>query len=364
MKVCFVHAGLKQHGGIGRVVSIVANSLSKLEDTEIHVLSFCDSLGEADVYELEQEIKRSCLFAKKLSMQKALIKGAVLKLASYIRKNKIQIVIACGALYFPLVVMAGKLGGARSVCWEHTNPSVSNDYKFQGLARRFGMLFSDKNILITQAAKSFYDLRSNARKNVLIYNPAESALFKTTPVYQETSTKIISVGRLAYPKNYLLLVEIAAEIFEQFPEWQWHIYGDGEERNAIEAKIERFGLKDKVILHGNVKDIYERYDQYAFIVMTSRYEGFPMVLIEASARGLPMISFDIETGPNEIIHNGNNGYLIPNGNVAMMIKRIKELVNDIDKRRQFSRNAVDSAVCFEIAQITTKWFTVLTGLLR
>ena len=46
-----------------------------------------------------------------------------------------------------------------------------------------------------------------------------------------------------------------------------------------------------------------------------------MVLLEAKANNLPLVSFDIETGPSEIIRNGIDGYLIENNNLKQMIRK-------------------------------------------
>ena len=59
-------------------------------------------------------------------------------------------------------------------------------------------------------------------------------------------------------------------------------------------------------LMGQVSDLYARYREYSMMVMTSRYEGFPMSLLEGMGNGLPLVSFDINTGPDEIIRDGEN----------------------------------------------------------
>ena len=56
-------------------------------------------------------------------------------------------------------------------------------------------------------------------------------------------------------------------------------------------------------------------------VMTSQMEGLPMVLLEAKSWGLPLVSFDIMTGPSDIIQDGINGYLIEEGNIDEMAER-------------------------------------------
>ncbi|MEE6546925.1 glycosyltransferase, partial [Campylobacter coli] len=43
-------------------------------------------------------------------------------------------------------------------------------------------------------------------------------------------------------------------------------------------------------------------------VMTSYFESFGMVLIESANYNIPSISFDIYSGPKEIIENKKSGY--------------------------------------------------------
>jgi poly(glycerol-phosphate) alpha-glucosyltransferase len=40
-------------------------------------------------------------------------------------------------------------------------------------------------------------------------------------------------------------------------------------------------------------------------------EGFSLALLECQSYGVPMISYDIKYGPNELVKDGLNGYLIP-----------------------------------------------------
>ena len=64
-RICFVHAGLEQHGGIGRVVSIIANGLAKETGIEVSVVSFFKETGN-DVYVLNKDIKTFNLFDNRI----------------------------------------------------------------------------------------------------------------------------------------------------------------------------------------------------------------------------------------------------------------------------------------------------------
>lgn len=44
--------------------------------------------------------------------------------------------------------------------------------------------------------------------------------------------------------------------------------------------------------------------------LLSIYEGHPMVLLEALTCGVPIISINCKTGPNEVLDNGEYGYLV------------------------------------------------------
>ena len=142
---------------------------------------------------------------------------------------------------------------------------------------------------------------------------------------------------------------------KKYPDWSWDIYGEGEERIALEEKIRRYNLQEKLTLKGQVHNIYELYHQYSMIVMTSRYEGFPMVLLEAAACGLPMVSFDIQTGPSEIIKNGVNGYLCNKNSNSEMINNIISLIGSEENRKEFSYNSKKTAESFSVDSICEQW---------
>ena len=73
--------------------------------------------------------------------------------------------------------------------------------------------------------------------------------------------------------------------------------------------VEKHGLREQLILAGISNRLEEIYSQAAFLVLPSYREGMPLVLLEAKCFKLPLISFDIITGPGEIIQNSVNGFL-------------------------------------------------------
>ena len=359
MKICFLLGGIQTNGGIGRVTSILANRMCALPDPEVTVLAYVHK-NEPPLYKLDDRIGFFHLYDKRVPMVKALlVGGAVKKVRQIIRENHIDLLIACGALFYPLGIKACKKTNARCLCWEHTDPASVSDHKFQGWCRKYAVKHCEKMIVLTKSAEKFYleKLKIDRERLTQIYNPVDEKA-ERSPAYDASSKKILSVGRLAYQKNFERLIKIAAKILPAHPDWSWDIYGEGPQRQELEAQIKEAGLEGRVNLMGQVNDLYDRYKNYAFMVMTSRYEGFPMSLIEGLVNRLPLISFDIPTGPDEIIKDGENGYLLNKEDDDGMTSAIETLINDKEKRAAMSARAYEDAKRFRMEDIIELWIKV------
>jgi glycosyltransferase involved in cell wall biosynthesis len=88
---------------------------------------------------------------------------------------------------------------------------------------------------------------------------------------------------------------------------------------------------------------------------TSRREGFPMVLLEAMAVGLPTVAYDCPTGPSDILTDGRDGYVIPNGRTRLFVEALGGLMEDEERRRRFSAAALESVDRYRIDAIGARW---------
>lgn len=362
MKVCFLCRGFASNGGIGRVISVLSDKLA--DDTDVFLLSFFNEKASS-YYAVNPKCKQATLYPAPISMTKAiLIKNAVKKLSDYIKENKIDIVIACGALFYPMAVMAAHKTQIKSICWEHTNPNNKSDYNFQDIARRFGAKRSDANVVLTKSALQVYQTRFPKANNYQIYNPIDPDLLKHEYDYDIASKRIVSVGRLRPQKNFSRLLDIASSVMKDYPEWEWDIFGEGPLREELETKRDALGLERQVHFCGQVSDLYERYHNYSFMVMTSDYEGFPMTLLEGAANKLPLVAFDVPTGPSEIIENGKNGFLCENGDIDGISDKISILINDNNTRKKMAFYSKETANRFQISAIEKAWHSLLKELIR
>lgn len=160
------------------------------------------------------------------------------------------------------------------------------------------------------------------------------------------------------------MVKVAKLVFNKHPDWQWHIYGDGKAfyKNKIIDLIKENGIEKHVILQGNHSYIYDLYQDYSFYVMTSRYEGLPMVLLEAKAKKLPIVSFDINSGPSDIVRDGIDGFLIKPFDCNAMADKICELIENPELRQKFSDNANNNLGKFNKNKIVKQWCELINSL--
>ena len=137
-----------------------------------------------------------------------------------------------------------------------------------------------------------------------------------------------------------------------------YIIGSGEDKEKLLNQKENLKLK-RVTFIENTKNIKEYYEKASIYLMTSRFEGLPMTLIEAQSFGLPIISYDIKTGPKDIVNNGEDGYLIENDNQNEFVNKFLELSQDREKIYKFSQKAYENSKRFKLDNIIKKWKEIL-----
>lgn len=175
------------------------------------------------------------------------------------------------------------------------------------------------------------------------------------------SKQVIAVGRYTYQKGFDLLIKAWALVEKEHPDWTLRIYGGGEKREYQD-------LLDSLQIHtcfleGPTSHIVEKYLESSLFVLSSRYEGFGLVLAEAMACGLPTVSFTCPCGPKDIISEGTDGFLVENGNIEEMAKRICFLIENDFLRKKMGKNAKENARRFLPENIMPKWISLFENLL-
>lgn len=196
------------------------------------------------------------------------------------------------------------------------------------IARRF-----DRFVVLTQEDLRYWGKMTN----VLVIPNART--FETEFSSDLRNKVVLAIGRYTYQKGFERLICSWAVCSKKFPDWKLKIIGSGEDEAELLALVQSKGLSKSVFLQRPTNNIIEEYLTSSVVAMTSRYEGLPMVLLEAQAVGLPVVTFDCKCGPKDIITDGVDGYLVPEGDLNMFAEKLSILMKDDNMRLAFGRAA-------------------------
>ena len=147
------------------------------------------------------------------------------------------------------------------------------------------------------------------------------------PWFGEDRPILLALGRLERNKDFAALIDAFAIVKRDHADARLAIFGEGNERVALEAQIRRIALQDSVALPGYIANPYSCMARASAVVLSSRWEGLPTVLIESLALGTPVVSTDCPSGPREILQDGALGRLVPVGDVAQLALAIDAVLS-------------------------------------
>ena len=129
--------------------------------------------------------------------------------------------------------------------------------------------------------------------------------------------------------------------------------------SPIHELIKKYKLEKQVHFLSRTDDTLNIFRRKSVYGLSSRNEGFHNSLEEAKSQGCTCLAFDCQTGPKEIISDGESGILIENGSIEDMAKKLNTLLSDEKLRSYLSKNAVEEVKRFDISLIMKQWDNVI-----
>ena len=230
-------------------------------------------------------------------------------------------------------------------------PLLINDFQKAKKTGRIGLLHKlqawtcKKADLVIVPSDYLADLVSGwgveRGKIKVIYNGVD---FKTPEISREEARKkigiagniILSVGRLVPWKGFRMLIKIMPQLFQINQFFRLAIVGDGPEYKILKSMIQNLGLKKKVYLAGRKsRDELALYLAAADIfILNTGYEGFSHQILEAMSAGVPVITTAVG-GNLEVIHQGENGFLVKYNDEFNLIEAIKTIWQTPELQERF-----------------------------
>ena len=211
------------------------------------------------------------------------------------------------------------------------------------------------------ALNNIFNVRPERLKT--IYNPIDlkSVIQKSQdkvghPFFDSRDTQVIvSVGRLVPQKRIDRLLRAFFLVKKQIDIARLIIIGEGKLRAELSELAVKLNIQDLVEFVGFKENPYSWIAKSDIFVLSSDYEGFPNVLLESMACQTPIISTDCQSGPSEIIINGESGLLIPPGDEKEMANGIVKLLENKQLRDKIAENGMKRVAEFSIEKILPQY---------
>ena len=163
---------------------------------------------------------------------------------------------------------------------------------------------------------------------------------RTTAKPADASFRVVSLGRLAYQKNYPLLIRAIADVSGAMLE----IVGGGEDEASLRTLVAELDLVDRVAITGSLprEAALARAASADIFVQVSRFEGHSLALIEAARLGLPLIVSDVPVQVEGVTARDGTccGIVVPLDDPAALAAAIATLRADPAHRAHWAALAV------------------------
>ncbi len=158
---------------------------------------------------------------------------------------------------------------------------------------------------------------------------------------QPSTINLIYVGAISSNKRPLLSVQTVHRLINEGIDVQLDLFGEGVERDVLEAYIRDNQLEKNIVLHGNqnAETVKKYYKKAHFLIFISKSEGWPKVVAEAMFWGCLPITTDVSC-VNYMIGHGKRGK-ITEPNVEDIVDKVKYYLENPAEFEQSSKHAME-----------------------
>lgn len=248
--------------------------------------------------------------------------GIVLRLAGYIRREKIDIVHTHNFNGHLWGALAAKLTGRKLV--EHVHDfrylDMAEFRRRRGESAQFGRAklfkgWSDRVIVLTKQNRDYLVERKfySGDKIRLIPNgiPIRPAASNAGPLsdWPASAKIVLTAARMADEKNIDLIPEIAGQVAARVPGVRFAVAGDGPLLNKLKASVSEKGLDGAVKFLGFQKDVHALLSRADVFLLPSFLELHSIAILEALSLGVPVLCSAGVGSNSDIFNDGQDAVL-------------------------------------------------------
>lgn len=244
--------------------------------------------------------------------------------------------------------------------WLHYNPKTINKSNYSGLYKYIYKKMH-KIVCICQEQKEIMKEVIPELKDdqlTVIYNIIDSKdiIKRKNETIPYTNKYILMVARFDFrSKDFYTLINAYSELPVYIKkEYQLFLLGDGPDMEKVKTYINKKNEEKNIIMLGKDYNPYKWMDKAEILILSSKSEGLPTVLIESMICNTPVISTTCQTGPKEILKNGEYGILVPVGDSKALKESIIKLLNNKQLQKTYIQKACENIYRFSPDSIIPK----------
>lgn len=200
----------------------------------------------------------------------------------------------------------------------------------------------DNVVCVSKGGKqSFDELFGEGSKSVVLYNTVdrEEILRKaqTPPEESVDHPLVVSLGRLAEPKNYLRMLKAHKRLVDEGIHHKLLILGEGPQRPDLESYIRENRLEKTAFLPGFSDNPYPWMKTADVLACSSVYECFSTFVTEGLILGKPIVTTDV-SGMRELLGDSRWGMIVDCDDAAFY-EGLKKMLTDPQLRQKYALQA-------------------------
>jgi glycosyltransferase involved in cell wall biosynthesis len=212
--------------------------------------------------------------------------------------------------------------------WAHRIITVSDANRVAGIRRRV----------------------ADPEKFITVHNGVEDCVARAKPAIGDIP-RIVMVARFVAQKNQALLIEAVSKLGTPLI---LTFVGDGPLHQEAMQKAASCPAHIKLEFLGEQRDVTTTLASSHLFVLSTNWEGFPVSILEAMRAGLPVIATDVD-GVREAVRSGDNGFLVPAGDLNALVEALRTLVSNPGLReRMGARGRIAYEELFSVSRMLRK----------
>ena len=293
--------------------------------------------------------------------------GAYRKIATIIKQSAPEILFLHGGCYFFPAWYAALVAPQKiKIIVRETVPNnLKTMVDWAGLV--FSLVFAKQTVFLNveyrDIVKKQLALIFSDKRTQVIGNGINLELFKPNHQTDTACVRLGMQGRLSTTKDHATLIKAFNIVEKQWAgkkNFELIIAGDGTQRPALEKLAAELGVSEKIIFLGLLKEtaLPAFINSLDIYIHATLGEMMSTAIIQVMACELPIIASDV-FGVNNMIHNQENGILVPLGDEHQLVLAINQYLNNPELSLRFAKNAYTFAVHnYSNTQMFTKYQTL------